>query len=67
MLDFQTVVPALLFAVRVCNSTARKSALECLALLLHLAEKKFTEVYSLDTIYGKSSGECARGLSLFVC
>lgn len=55
--DYQTVVPPLLIVMRGADKSGRQAVLECFALLTQLAEKKFTSVYCMDTLYGDRSGE----------
>jgi len=53
--DFQTILPALLVALRAANSQSRLAAVECVKRLRVIAGSKLTQVYKFDVIYGKSS------------
>jgi U3 small nucleolar RNA-associated protein 10 len=55
--DFQTILPTLLAAIPTLHYAGRETAMDCVAVLLNLADAKPTSIYGFDQIYGKSSGE----------
>jgi U3 small nucleolar RNA-associated protein 10 len=56
--DFQTVVPSVLIALRDHNADVRKAAVALLGLIKKTtAEKKFGTVYAFDLVYGSSESE----------
>lgn len=58
IVDFQTVLPAILVALQHPDRRVREAALQCVAALNRLsAGKKPTAVYAYDAIYGASSSK----------
>ncbi|KAI0311668.1 hypothetical protein OF83DRAFT_1068421 [Amylostereum chailletii] len=56
VIDFQTVVPALLVALQDGDTTIRKLAGECIQVLAKLSKAKSANgVYAFDAIYGKAT------------
>jgi hypothetical protein len=58
VIDFQTVLPALLVALGDPDRVVRHQASECVHLLAQLSKaKQASGVYAFDTIYGESTSE----------
>jgi U3 small nucleolar RNA-associated protein 10 len=55
-IDFQTVLPSLLVALRSIDAEGKEIVLACISQLALLTEKRFSAVYGIDTIYGSGSG-----------
>ncbi|KAF5351352.1 hypothetical protein D9758_008071 [Tetrapyrgos nigripes] len=56
-IDFQTIIPSLLVVLQNSELTVRRTALECIALLHKVADRKFTKVYAFDAIYGPNQDQ----------
>lgn len=54
-IDFQTIVPSLLFALQSSDSQVRQGALECISRVRILAERSLKTVYKFDVIYGETN------------
>ncbi|KAF4611649.1 hypothetical protein D9613_003824 [Agrocybe pediades] len=52
--DFQTIIPALLVALQSTDARTCQGAIECLARIRLLSERKLSSVYRFDTIYGEN-------------
>ncbi|KAI0063355.1 ARM repeat-containing protein [Artomyces pyxidatus] len=58
IIDFQTILPALLFALQDPDASVRRLAVECVQLLARLAQATQAKaVYAFDSIYGKNSDQ----------
>lgn len=55
--DFQTIIPALLVALQNTDSRTCQGAIECIARIRLLSERKLSSVYRFDTIYGGNKGQ----------
>ena len=58
VIDFQTILPALLVALQDADIRIRKSACECVQILGNISKAtKANGVYGFDTVYGKASSK----------
>ncbi|TFK37695.1 hypothetical protein BDQ12DRAFT_685121 [Crucibulum laeve] len=53
-MDFQTILPSLLIALQSEDSRIRQVAMECVSRLRILTERKLSNVYRFDIIYGQN-------------
>lgn len=59
-IDFQTVLPLIIFTLESSDSGVREAAVECICILSKLNEaEKPLAIYGFDSIYGEDSGWCA--------
>lgn len=55
--DFQTILPALLVALRSSDPQICLGALECISRVRILADRKLSSVYKFDVIYGENDSK----------